>query len=265
MKKAEIVTALLPYPDKGDRKIRIYVPEHNEGELLPVIYMTDGQNLFFEEEATFGCWKLIDLVEAEIKSSGSGAVIVGIDHGGKWRDNELTPGSIGTVMPTDMPCYTNAEGEIFDSFVVDTVMPYIESNFPVRRDREATAFCGSSSGGLQSFFTGLSHRERFSFLGVFSPAFLLYSAEDLKSWISKMITDDQPYLYIYTGAEGDLERRIYESVEVVYDILTELCYPYDLLNEVVLFENEHNEEAWREIFRDFLHTFLFRANKTADE
>ena len=62
-----------------------------------------------------------------------------------------------------------------------------------------------------------------------------------------------------------MERRIYESVETVYDILTELCYPYDLLNEVVLFENEHNEEAWREIFRDFLHTFLFRANKKADE
>lgn len=265
MKKAEIFTAFLPYPGKNERRIRVYVPEHGESELLPVIYMTDGQNLFYEEESAFGCWKVIDAVEAEIKNGGSGAVIVGIDHGEIWRDNELTPGSIGTVHPTDMPCYTNAEGEIFDGFVLDTVMPYIESNFPVRRERESTAFCGSSSGGLQAFFTGLSHQERFSCIGAFSPAFLLYSAEDMRSWLGRTVTENPPYLYIYTGAEGDLERRIFKSVEEVYDILTELGYPYNLMNEVVLLENEHNEKSWSEVFRDFLYTFLFKANKKADE
>ena len=133
MKKAEIFTVFLPYPGKNERRIWVYVPEHGESELLPVIYMTDGQNLFYEEESAFGCWKVIDAIEAEIKNGGSGAVIVGIDHGEIWRDNELTPGSIGTVHPTDMPCYTNAEGEIFDGFVLDTVMPYIEARKGIDR------------------------------------------------------------------------------------------------------------------------------------
>jgi hypothetical protein len=64
-----------------------------------------------------------------------------------------------------------------------------------------------------------------------------------------------PYLYIYSGAAG-FEEKLFPSVEVVYDLLMELCYPFDKLNEVILFENDHNEKAWKEIFPDFLHTML---------
>ena len=46
MIEEKIFELYLPYPDKDDRRVRVYVPEHEEGEKLPVIYMTDGQNLF---------------------------------------------------------------------------------------------------------------------------------------------------------------------------------------------------------------------------
>ena len=137
----------------------------------------------------------------------------------------------------------------------NTVKPYVERNFPVKTGRENTAVCGSSSGGLQAFFAALSHTDAFSAAGVFSPAFLLYSEEDMRRWILSRITVEMPYLYIYTGAGDDLEMRIYQSTEVVYDMLTE-CYPMHLLNEVVLFENQHHEKAWAQIFPDFIHTFL---------
>ncbi len=254
--KAELFDLFLPYPEKGERRVRVYVPEHKEGETFPVIYMTDGQNLFDEETGTWGCWFTREAVEAERKLSGKAAVIVGIHNDNHWRDNELTPDSIGELVDTaDMHDFTAPEGEIFDSFVMDVVKPYIEKNFPVKMGRENTAFCGSSSGGLQSFFTALSHPESFSAAGVFSPAFLLYSGDDMRRWVLSKLCDDLPYLYIYTGAGDELEQRIFQSTEAVYDMLTE-CYPYDLLNEVILFENCHNEKAWAEIFPDFLHTFL---------
>ena len=254
--KAELFDLFLPYPEKGERRVRVYVPEHKEGETFPVIYMTDGQNLFDEETGTWGCWFTREAVEAERKLSGKAAVIVGIHNDNHWRDNELTPASIGELVDTaDMHDFTAPEGEIFDSFVMDVVKPYIEKNFPVKNGRENTAFCGSSSGGLQSFFTALSHPESFSAAGVFSPAFLLYSGDDMRRWVLSKLCDDLPYLYIYTGAGDELEQRIFQSTEAVYDMLTE-CYPYDLLNEVILFENCHNEKAWADIFPDFLHTFL---------
>ena len=254
--KAELFEVYLPYPDKEDRRVRVYVPERKDGETFPVIYMTDGQNLFDEESSSWGCWFTREAVEAERKVSGRAAVIVGIHNDNHWRDNELTPGSIGEVTSAeDMADYSAPEGEIFDSFVMDVVKPYVEANFPVKKGRENTAFCGSSSGGLQSLFTALSHPESFSAAGVFSPAFLLYSDDDIRRWILSKLCDTLPYLYIYTGAGDELENRIFKSTEAVYDILTE-CYPYDLLNEVILFENSHNEKAWAEIFPDFLHTFL---------
>ncbi len=254
--KAELFEIYLPYPEKGDRRVRVYVPEREEGETFPVIYMTDGQNLFDEESSAWGCWFTREAVEAERKNSGKAAVIVGIHNDNHWRDNELTPGSIGELVDTaDMYDFTAPEGEIFDSFVTDVVKPYIEANFPVKKGRENTAFCGSSSGGLQSFFTALSHPDSFSAAGVFSPAFLLYSEDDMRRWILSKLSDNLPYLYIYTGAGDELEQRVFQSTEAVYDMLTE-CYPYDLLNEVILFENSHNEKAWAEIFPDFLHTFL---------
>ena len=221
MIKAALFDLTLPYPEKGARRVRVYVPAHGEDELLPVIYMTDGQNLFDEETGTWGCWHTREAMEAERQSSGRAAIIVGIHNDNPWRDNELTPGSIGGVICAHlMEGYTASEGEIFDSFMLGTVKPYVEQHFPVMTGRENTAVCGSSSGGLQAFFAALSHPEVFSAAGVFSPAFLLY-----------------------------------RSTEAVYDMLM-ACYPMHLLNEIVLFEQPHHEKAWTQIFPDFIHTFL---------
>ena len=79
----------------------------------------------------------------------------------------------------------------------------------------------------------------------------------MRRWIYSVLKENLPYLYIYTGAGDDLEQRIFQSVEQTYDILTE-CYPPEQLNEVVLFDRMHNEEAWEFVFKDFLHTFLTR-------
>lgn len=258
MIKEKIFELNLPYPEKGDRLVRVFVPEHDESEKLPVIYMTDGQNLFDEEHSSWGCWYTRESVRAERKISGKSAIIVGVHNDNIWRDNELTPGSIGKVIAADdMDNYTAPEGEIFDSFVMNTVKPAIEARFPVKKGRKNTAFCGSSSGGLQSFFTALSHPESFCIAGVFSPAFLLYSEDDLRRWISEKLCPELPYLYIYTGDGDKLEHKIFVSVESTYDILTEL-YPMDLLTEIILPGQKHNEAAWKPVFKDFLHTFLNR-------
>ena len=236
MTNSKLHTVNLPFPDKGDRRVWIYVPEHNENEKLPVVYMTDGQNLFDDNATPFGSWEVVKAVENEMKNGLSGAVIVGIDNGNVYRDSELTPKSIGEIQHRE---YFNdiftPQGEIFDGFLMNTVVPYVEENFPVRTDRRGRAVCGSSSGGLMSFFSGVEHSEFFSFIRSFSPAFLCY---------------------IYSGNGDELEQVIFEGTEMMYDLLPETGYPYDMMNEVILFENEHNEKAWREIFPDFLHTFL---------
>lgn len=264
MTEAKLHTVALPFPDKDDRKIWVYVPQHNDGEKLPVIYMTDGQNLFDENSTPYGSWGVVDALTKEKELSGKTAIIVGVDNGNIWRDSELTPKSIGKVQHAEeLNEYFTPQGEIFDRFLTDTVMPYVEEHFPVLTDRSNTSVCGSSSGGLQAFFTGMEHKEKFAYIGALSPAFLLYNEEDWTAYLSaKNLFDDAdghlPYVYMYSGSADDLEERIYASTEMVYDMLSDMCYPYDKLNEVILLENMHNEKSWKEIFPDFLHTALNR-------
>lgn len=88
MADAKLHTIKLPYPDKGDRNVWVYVPSHSYGEKLPVVYMTDGQNLFDDNSTLHGSWEVAKAVENEQKSGVGNAVIVGIDNGNAWRDSE---------------------------------------------------------------------------------------------------------------------------------------------------------------------------------
>ena len=54
MKNEELTTLKFSYPEGQERTVRVYVPAHGDDETLPVIYMTDGQNLFEDEISSFG-------------------------------------------------------------------------------------------------------------------------------------------------------------------------------------------------------------------
>ncbi|MEF2884239.1 MAG: alpha/beta hydrolase-fold protein, partial [Ruminococcus sp.] len=79
MIQEQITTLTLPYP-LGDKRVRVYVPAHEEGETFPVVYMTDGQNLFESENLQFGCWYTREAVAEERAQSGMAAIIVGIHN-----------------------------------------------------------------------------------------------------------------------------------------------------------------------------------------
>lgn len=247
----------LPYAG-GERKIRVYVPAHEDGETFPVVYMTDGQNVFDDESSAFGSWHTREAVRAEREKSGRAAIIVGIHNDGKpkERTDELTPKSIGKLRgPLPLRIMVKPQGEIFDDFVVNTVMPAVGEKFPVKKGREFTAFCGSSSGGLQSYFTALSHPELFCAAGVFSPAFTLFSNDDLRRFTTSCIRPRMPYLYIYSGDDGRLEKKICKSTEAACEMLA-TYYPKNRFCKEICRGAPHNEGAWEPIFVKFLHRFL---------
>lgn len=58
--------------------------------------------------------------------------------------------------------------ENFRIELLDNVIPFVEHRYRVRRENRWRAVCGSSMGGLQSFFIGLRQPEVFTSVGVFS-------------------------------------------------------------------------------------------------
>lgn len=256
MTNEQLVSLYLPYPGRGERILRVFVPAHEDGQLLPVIYMTDGQNLFDVENSGFGCWYTREAVRDERQRSGKAAILVGIHNVDPWRTNELLPKGIGEIhVPEEARPYFDPQGEVFDEFLVKTVMPAVEERFPVRTGREHTAFCGSSMGGLFAFFTALRHPELFCCAGVLSPAFLFYRDEDLVGWLRSVLQEQKPFLYFFSGGSDDLERQICEKMRRFLTQLDEL-YPKEKIKTVIQPEQRHHETAWEPIFRDLLRLLL---------
>lgn len=273
MIQEKLMTMNLPYFEGKSKTVRVFVPQHEEGEKLPVIYMTDGQNLFdFDpDKGQLGCWYAREAVRAERERSGRAAVIVGIhnDESPLERANDLTPIEIGALNYPDnmdeqarqMAAMLRPRGEIFADFVLHTVMPAVEAQFPVKTGRENTAFCGSSSGGLASLYFALAFPDKFCAAGVFSPVppGLIYMPEDAAQWIRRHIQqrENLPYLYMYAGGADEMEKMFCAGLEQTCQLIGEY-YPAELLNKVIMPEEHHHESAWEKVFKDFLHIFLSR-------
>ena len=77
------------WPKGENRMLHIYLPENYDtsGERYPVMYMFDGHNLFFDEDATYGTsWGLYDFMKGYDKQ----VIIVGMEcsHRGNERLEE---------------------------------------------------------------------------------------------------------------------------------------------------------------------------------
>jgi enterochelin esterase-like enzyme len=97
-----------------------------------------------------------------------------------YADKKLAPMIVvfpnGRAMPDD-----RAGGNIFDSVKVQAfsnfekdllndLIPFVESHYPVIKNRENRALAGLSMGGGQALNFGLAHLDTFAWIGAFSPA-----------------------------------------------------------------------------------------------
>ncbi len=242
--------------DYDDRKkdVLIWKPEDydpSSADKYAVIYMTDGQNLFDRRATSTGSWGVAESVLAMTKNGGQKCVIVGVENGATWRDEELTP-DIGKVMQES---YEGGKGKYFSDFVVDTVMPYINEHYNVYTDREHTHISGSSSGGIESFYIAMEHPDRFASVGALSPAFLLYTDDTWAEYLNKKdFSKNAPLVYLYCGnSSGDqLEQALCVGTKTMPNNLKACGYPEDKVI-IKLYENGvHNEMYWRAVFPDYL-------------
>jgi len=145
-------SSLVELPSKflaRDHKIRAYLPpgyDENTMSRFPVIYMQDGQNLFFPAEAFMGHdWKVEstgDVLRA--MNAVEDFVILGI-----WSGDRMTE-------------YTKPGYESYARSLAEEVVPAIETRgIRVERHRRYRSVWGSSLGGVVSFYTVWQYPEVF--------------------------------------------------------------------------------------------------------
>lgn len=249
------------YDKNEDKNIYIFTPKgykKDSKKKYPVIYMTDGQNLFDKGATSHGCWNVAESVRAMQKNTGKSAIIVGIDDGTANRDSELTP-NIGKVVDTsevDGGNFENGTGKFYSDFVVNKVMPYVEKNYNVYKDRKHTAIAGSSSGGIESFYIGMEHPDKFGTIGALSPAFGLYTDETWVKYLKSKDLKNKPFVYIYNGNADKLEQYLKIGAESMPANLKKVGYT-DKNYALKLYDKGlHTEKYWRAVFPEFLKYFI---------
>lgn len=64
--------------------------------------------------------------------------------------------------------------DLTEDEIINNLMPYIESHYPVKTGRENTAIAGNSMGGRNALAIGFKHQDMFGYVGGFSSVSPLY-------------------------------------------------------------------------------------------
>ena len=233
----EVFAPPLRFPELGfPRVLRVYTPPgyRTHARRHPVIYMFDGQNLFDAATSYAGEWGVDESMDALARDEGFEAIVVGIDHGGSLRVNELTPYWNLQLAPT--------KGAAFVRDVVGSIKPFIDANYRTAPSRESTAIVGSSLGGLSADHAIHAHPDVFSKAGVLSPSFWVSENPFLIAAATPLPESSRVYLSM-GGREGA------DSVMAVRRMARILrAHEARSVELHVVPDAEHTEAAWREAF-----------------
>lgn len=258
----------VPYYDGKKRRVRVLLPRDYKSEkhaTYPVVYMHDGQNVFYSKESFSGySWKVIPTLKHHLDLPQM--IIVGIDNAEENRIDEYGPWAATTDSLSGNQMTVGGDGMAYGRWVVETVKPFIDEHYRTKSDRKHTLLAGSSMGGIITAYMGSAYPDIFGHLGVFS----------LASWISEApflaFTEQHPLneatkVYIQVGTnEGDaadkpfingqMNQQYIDSTLAYYQALLRTGHPLDQIKLRLTADAIHHERHWADHFGEFLYVSL---------
>lgn len=212
-------------PSGMEHRFRVFLPPgyyENTLKKHPVLYMHDGQNLFFKKEAFLGnTWKADEVISMLDKMNAIEQVIV-----------------VG-IHPNDrMSEYTLPGYEDYGRFLVETLKPLIDTKYRTLAGPTNNAVMGSSLGGVVSFYVGWQWPEVFSKVACLSSTFTFRD-----NLLERVSAEPKRRIQIYldSGWPGDN----YEATRSMRDRLIWKGYrPGSELFYLAFPEAKHDENAW---------------------
>jgi enterochelin esterase-like enzyme len=177
----------------AQRNLRILLPagyrlSENRDRRYPVLYLNDGQNLFDVCTSQFSGeeWRVDETVHDLIaRGTISPIIVVGIDNGGRrLRPREYLPYVDETLKPAE----PNPEGKLYPRFLLEEVVPFVETQYRALPGPGNRTLGGASYGAGIAFYTVVEHPSSFQGLLLESPSIyaddyhVLKDAESVRVW-----------------------------------------------------------------------------------
>ncbi|MCH5157430.1 MAG: alpha/beta hydrolase [Clostridiales bacterium] len=251
---------------KRMRKVWVYLPDKysESGSGLPVIYMHDGQNLFYDELTAYGkAWHVDKCLDDIYAKTGNSCIVVGVECGQR-RMTEYSPWKMSPFpkhdkrhIPKD-DANRGGEGAEYSEWFATTLKAYIDGHYNTDKSRTATAVAGSSMGGLISCYLGLNYQTVYETMGLFS-SYTDFNRAKFNSFVRNTPQAEAQHAFVYCGGkewnDAPRDRRMLSQSLRLYDILVNR----NVICELVLdSEQPHYETAWEIYFYTFAQEFLSR-------
>ena len=250
----EIHSVTLPELTGGEeRRLYVYLPEAALDEperRFPVLYMFDGHNVFFDEDATYGkSWGLGEYLD-EHETPLIVAAVECNHHPDHGRIIEYAPFDF-TARP-----YGSVKGRGKDTmdWIVNELKPRLDASYPTLPDREHTFIAGSSMGGLMSLYALTAYNYVFSRAAALSPS-LEFDGVGLRRLIESAPIAPDTVLYMDYGEREwgwakSASRRFGATV-------SRLLRRGVRVTARVVPEGEHCEASWERQIPFFIPTLLY--------
>ncbi|MCC7375103.1 MAG: hypothetical protein IT581_10630 [Verrucomicrobiales bacterium] len=139
------------------RPLLVYTPPgYRDGNAaFPVFYLVSGTT--DTEETWFRVGRANFILDNLIARGKAVPMIIVMPYGNMM---------MGTPPPTSPQAAEMYK--VFNDELVSDILPYVEANFRVSRDRQKRAIAGFSRGGGQSLFTGFNNLDKFAWVGSYS-------------------------------------------------------------------------------------------------
>jgi predicted alpha/beta superfamily hydrolase len=205
--------------------VRIYYPagyDENTLRRFPVLYMQDGSNLFFPDEAFQGNdWRVDETMDRlDQMNAIRKTVVIGISTTDRLRD------------------YTKPGYDAYGRFVVQHLKPLIDARVRTRTSPHETAVMGSSLGGVAALYLAWQYPQVFGRAGCLSSTFGMM--DDL---FARIATEPKRDIVVYL--DSGWPRDNFDATNAMRDLLMERGYQLgvDLL-QFSFPEGRHHEDSW---------------------
>lgn len=207
------------------RAIRVYHPpgyDENPLRRFPVLYMQDGKNLFFPEEAFAGNeWRVDETMDRLDRMNAiRKCVVVGIAPGDRMRE------------------YTKPGYDDYGRFVVEKLKPLVDQHVRTRPEPSATVVMGSSLGGVAALHLGWRWPHVFGRVAAMSSTFGVF--DDLFERVR-----DEPKKDLLVYLDSGWPKDNFEATNAMRDLLLHKGFRLgvDLL-QFSFPEGLHDEDSW---------------------
>lgn len=244
----------------AERRAYIYLPDFLQTDpnlRLPVLYMFDGHNLFFDEEATYGkSWGMLEYMER----TKTPLIIAAVECNHGWNNERLKEYCPFTC---DMPVagHIRGRGHTTMEWLVHDFKPYVDEHYPTLPDRETTFIGGGSMGGLMSLYAITEYNRYFSRCAALSPS-LWFAWDRMEKMLGGHRIRRGTVVYMDYG-ERELYRR---GMAEEFGHATALLMRQGALVTSRLVPNgDHNEASWEKQIPFFMSVLFYELNEPHTE